>query len=101
MYMDLISIQYNVIKKGRLHGHRCGKTTEQRDYHVTHNLKKKCIKRRFKGIDRFLNDPEFRASLGRTEEVCIQMDELTQKDFSFHMTRRVLSIQKELVDLSK
>ena len=38
----------------------------------------------------------------RTEEVCIQMDELAQKDFSYHMTAsRILSIQKELVDLSQ
>ena len=26
-----------VIKKGRPHGHRYGKTGEQRDYHVAHN----------------------------------------------------------------
>ena len=55
------------------------------------NLRKRCIKRRFKGIHgRILNDPEFRASQlehDRTEEVCIQMDELAQKDFSFHMTQ--------------
>ena len=89
--LDLLSIQNYVIKKGRPHGHRCGKTTEQRDYHVAHNLRKRCIKRHFKGIhDRFLDDPEFRASqleLDRTEEVCIQMDELAQKDFSHRVTQ--------------
>ena len=89
--LDLLSIQNYVIKKGRPHGHRYGKTTEQRDYHVAHNLRKRCIKRRLKGIhDRFLNDPEFRASQlehNRTEEVCIQMDELAQKDPSYHMTQ--------------
>ena len=78
--LDLLSIQNYVIKKGRLHGHRYGKTKEQRDYHVAHNLRKRCIKRRFKGIhDRFLKDPEFRESQrehDRTEEVCIQMNEL-------------------------
>ena len=46
---------------------------------------------RFKGIhDRFLNDPEFRASQlehDRNEEVCFKMDELAQKDFSHHMTQ--------------
>ena len=66
------------------------KTTEQRDYHLAHNLRKRCIKRRFKGIHhRSVNDPEFRAAQvehDRTEDVCIQMDELAQKDFSFHMT---------------
>ena len=89
--LDLLSIQNYVIKKGRPHGHRYGKTTEQRDYHIAHNLRKRCIKRRCKGIhDRFLNDPEFRESQlehDRTEKVCIQMDELAQKDFSYHMTQ--------------
>ena len=46
-------------------------------------LRKRCIKRRFQGIHhRFVNDPEFRASQlehGRTEEVCIQMDEACAK----------------------
>ena len=32
--LDLLSIQFYVIKKGRLHGHRYGKTEEQRDDHV-------------------------------------------------------------------
>ena len=89
--LDLLSIPNYVIKKGRLDGHRCGKTTEQRDYHIAHDLRKRCIKRRSKGIhDRFLKDPEFRESQlehDRTEEVCIKMDELAQKDFSHHMTQ--------------
>ena len=88
--LDLLSIQ-NVIKKGRPHGHRYGKTEEQRDYHFAHNIRKRCIMRHSKGIhDRFLNDPEFPASQlehDRTEEVCIQMDELAQKYFSYHMTQ--------------
>ena len=89
--LDLLPIQNYVIKKGRLHGHQYGKTTEQRDYHVAHNLRKRCIKRRFQGIhDRFLNDPEFRASQlehDRNEEVCIQMDKDAQKDFTYRMTQ--------------
>ena len=32
--LDLLSSQNYVIKKGRPHGHRYGKTKEQRDYHV-------------------------------------------------------------------
>ena len=80
-----------MIKKGRPHGHRYGKTKEQRDHHIAHNLRKRCIERNFEGIhDRFLNDPEFRASQlehDRTEEVCIKMDELAEKDFSHHMTQ--------------
>ena len=87
----LLSIPNYVIKKGRPHGHRHGKTQEQTDYHVAHNLRKRCIKRHFEGIhDRFLKDAEFRASQlehDRNEEVCIQMDELAQKEFSCHMTQ--------------
>ena len=64
---------------------------QQRDYHIAHNLRKRCIKRHFRGNhDRFLKDPEFRASQlehDRTEEVCIQMDELAQKDFIYRMTQ--------------
>ena len=61
--LDLLSIQNYVIKKGRPHGHRYGKTEEQRYSHVAHNLRQRCIKRRFQGIhDRFLRDPEFRNS---------------------------------------
>ena len=87
----ILSIQNYVIKKGRLHGHRYGKTKEQRDHHIAHNLKKRFIKRNFEGIhDRFLKDPEFRESQlehDRTEEVCIQMDKDAQKDFTYHMTQ--------------
>ena len=90
--LDLLSVQNYVIRKGRPHGHRYGKTkTKQRDCHIAHNLSKRCVKRRFQGIhDRFLNDPEFRESQlehDRTEEICTQMDELAQKDFSYHMTQ--------------
>ena len=55
--LDFLSIQNYVSKKGRPHGHRSGKTKEQRDYHVAHNLRERCIKRHFKAIhDRFLKD---------------------------------------------
>ena len=104
--LDLLSIQNYVIKKGRHHGHRYGKTKEQRDYHVAHNLRKRCIKRRFKGIhDRFQNDSTFRESLlsiDRTEEVRIQIDKDAQKDFTHRMTEdEYFRYKKELVDLSQ
>ena len=89
--LDFLSKQNYVIKKGRPHGHRYGKTKEQRDHHIAHNLRKRCIKRHSAGIhDRFLKDPEFRESQlehDRTEEVCIQMDKIAQKDFTHHMTQ--------------
>ena len=73
--LDLLSIQNFVIKKGRPHGHRCGKTKEQGDYHIAHKLRKRCIKRQYEGIHH------------RTEEVCFQMDNIAQKDFTYHMTQ--------------
>ena len=82
--LDLLSIPNYVIKKGRPHGHRYGKTPEKKEYHQAHNLKKRCTKKHFEGIhDRFLKDPEFRASQlehDRDEEVCIKMDDLADED---------------------
>ena len=89
--LDLLSIQNCVIKKGRPHGHRIGKTKEQRDHHIAHNLRKRCNKRNFEGIhDRFFKDPVFRESQfenDRDGEVCIQMDKDAQKDFTYRMTQ--------------
>ena len=83
-------IPENAIKKGRPHGDRYGKTPEKKEYHQTHNLKKRCIKTHFKGIhDRFLKDPEFRKAMlehDRDEELCTKMDELADKGFSHYMT---------------
>ena len=86
--LELLSIPNYVIKKGRPHGHRYGKTPQKKEHHQAHNLKKKCIMKHFKGIhDRFLEDPEFRASQlehDRDEEVFIKMDDLAIKDFSHY-----------------
>ena len=74
--LDLLSIPNYVIKKGRPHGNRHGKTEEQRKHFIAHNLRKRCIKKVFERIhDRFQNDSTFRESLHsiRTEEVCIQV----------------------------
>ena len=88
--LDLLAIPNHVIKKGRPHGHRYGKTKEQREHFVAHNERKRCIKRGFEGVhDRFQNDPTFRESqleIDRTEEVCIQMDKDAQKDFTYRMS---------------
>ena len=66
-----------------------GKLPKKEDHHGQ-NWKKRCIKKRFKGIhDRFFRDPEFRASQlehDRDEEVCIKMDDLADKDFSHYIT---------------
>ena len=79
------------LRKERPHGHRHGKTEEQKDHYIAHNLRRRFKKRGFEGIhDRFQKDPVFRESLlsiDRTEEVCIQMDKDAQKDFTFRMTQ--------------
>ena len=71
--LDLLSIQNYVIKKGRPHAHRFGKTKEQKDHHIAHNLRQRCIKRRFPGIHhRLQGDPTFFESQlehDRNEEV--------------------------------
>ena len=88
--LDLLSIPEYVIKKGRPHGHRYGKTPENKAYHLAHNLKKRCIKRKFKGIhDRFLRDSDFRKSMlehDRDEDVCLKWDDLAEQDFTYRMT---------------
>ena len=70
-----LSIPECIIKKGPLHGHRYGKTPEKKEHHPAHILKKRCIKKHFKGIHyRFLRDPEFRTAMlehDRDEEVCL------------------------------
>ena len=88
--LDILSIPNYVIKKVRPHGNRHGKTEEQRAHFVAHNFRKRRIKKKFEGIhDRFQKDLRFRESqleLDRTEEICIQiciqMDEVAQKDFT-------------------
>ena len=75
-----------VIKKGRPRGARHGKTEAQKEHFKAHNARKRCIKKKFKGIhDRFQKDLRFRDSqlkVGRTEEKCIEIGELTKKDFN-------------------
>ena len=87
--LDLLSIQECIIKKGRPHGHRYGKSPEKKEYHLAHNLKKRCIKKHFKGIhNRFLRHPDFRKAMlehDRDEEVCIKWDDLAEQDFTYRM----------------
>ena len=85
--LDVLSIQNYVIMKGRPHGARHGKTEAQKEYFIAHNARKRCIKKNFEGsYDRFQKDLRYRDAqlkAGRTEEKCIEMDELAQKDFTY------------------
>ena len=72
------------------HGHRYGKKPGDHEYFTANSLKKKCKNRHFLGIhDRFIRDEKFRKSmieLGRTEEVCREMDKLANEDHTHHLT---------------
>ena len=85
--LDIPSIPNEVIKNGRPNGNRHEKTEEPRQHFIAHNLGKRCIKKNFEGIhDRFQKDSIFRDSqlrIDRTEVICIEMDELAQKDFTY------------------
>ena len=88
--LDLLSIAEYVIKKGRPHGHRHGKAPEKKEYHLVHNLKKRCLKKHFKAIhDRFLRDHVFRERMlehDRDEDVCRKWDDLAERDFTYRMS---------------
>ena len=88
--MDLLSLAEYVIKKGGAHGHRYGKKPGDKEYFTANQLKKRCKKKYFQGIhDRFIRDPEFRSRMienDRTEDLCRQMDDLTNEDHTHHLT---------------
>ena len=88
--LDFLSIPEYVIKKGGPHGHRYGKLPEDKEYHLAHNLKKRCRMRDFKGIhDRFLRDHVFRERMlenNRDEEVCRKWDVLAEQDHTYRMS---------------
>ena len=89
--LDALSIPHYVIKKGRHHGARHGKTEAQKEYYVAHNARKRCLKRNYEGIhDRFLRDSVYSDSqlkIGWTEEKCIEMDKWAQEDHSYRLSR--------------
>ena len=47
--LDLRPSPEYIINKGRPHGHRHGKTPQHKECHQAHNVKKRCIKKHFKG----------------------------------------------------
>ena len=88
--MDLLSIPDYYIKKGRPHGHRYGKKPGDREYCSANQLKNKCKNKFFQGIhDRFIRDETFLSrmiEIGRTEDLCRQMDDLVDEDHTHHLT---------------
>ena len=67
-----------------------GKLQKRKNIIWSHNLKKRCIKRRFTAIhDHFLRDPDFRKSMlehDRDEDVCLKWDDLAEQDFTCRMS---------------
>ena len=65
-----------------------GNFQKNREYFLGNNLKKRCIKRDYKGIhDRFLRDHVFRGRMienSRDEEVCRAWDVLADEDDTYH-----------------
>ena len=87
--MNLLSNPNYYFKKGRPDGHRYGKKPRDREYCIAYQLKK-CEKKYYQGIhDRFVRDNKFRRNMieiGRTENVCRQMDDLADEDHTHHLT---------------
>ena len=98
--LKIFSIPNNVIKKGRLHGNRHGKSEAQKEHFIAHNLRKRCIKKGFEGIhDRFQKDLKFCDSqlrLDRIEAICVQMDEVAQKDFTNRLSSEEFERYKKI-----
>ena len=94
--LDALSIPNYVIKKGRSHGARHGKTEEQKEYHIAWNAWKRCCKKvdsqggHFTGIhDRVPRDPvycESQLAIGWTEQKCEELDELAKEDHTYHLS---------------
>ena len=97
LVLDALSVPHHVIKKGRCHGARHGKTKRQREYHLAWNAWKRCCKKvdsqgeHFTGIhDRFLRDPIYRESqlaIGWSEQKCKEWDELAKEDHTYKLTQ--------------
>ena len=92
--LDALSITNYVIKKGRCHGARHGKTEEQKEYHIAWKRCRKSVgaqEEHYKGMhDRFLRDQVCRESqlkIGWTEQKCIEMDELAQQNHTYRPSK--------------
>ena len=68
------------------------------EYYIANSLKKKCKKRDFLGIhERFIRDERFRKNMfdiGRTEEMCREMDTLADEDHMHHITPEEIRVYR-------
>ena len=69
--------------------------SKSKNYHLVHNLKKRCIKKQYKVIhDLFLQDHDFRKCMfehDRDEDVCLKWDDLAEQDFIYRMSQAKLA----------
>ena len=85
--LDVFSIPNSVIKKERLRGAHHGKTEAQKEHFIAHDVRKRCIKRSVERnsrsrSERFKNR-HAHLKADRTEEKCIEVDELAPKSFTY------------------
>ena len=96
--LDLFSIPNFYIRKGRPHGHRCGKAPGCKEYHTANQLQKRCRKKKYDNIhDRFIRDKLFRKTmieLGRSEEIILEMDRLASENHSHIATRAEIDVYR-------
>ena len=96
--MDFLSVPENVIKNGRLHGHRYGKKPEDKEYCTANQLKKRCKKKYFQRVhDPFIQNPEFRNRMienHRDQILCRRWDALADEDHAHHLTTQEYSLYK-------
>ena len=83
-----------------------GKLQKRTNYHLAHNLKKRCIKKQFEGIhDLFLQEHDFRKCMledDRDEDVCLKWDDLAEQDFTYRMSEsEYFSLKAKLADFSQ
>ena len=96
--MDLFSIPNHYIKKGRRHGHRLWE--EARGLRVLRRelAQEEMQEEGFLGIhDRFIRDEKFRKNMfdvGRSEELCREMDKLANEDHTHHITAEEISVYR-------
>ena len=92
--LDALSFPHYVIKKGRCHGARHGKTEEQKEYHIAWNAWKRCCKRvdsqgeHFTKVFTivFLKDQVCRESQLKIGW-CIEIDELAQQEHTYRLSK--------------
>ena len=94
--LDLFSIPYFYIRKGRPHGHRYGKKEGCKEFHTAKQLQKRCRKKQYENIhDRFIRDKFFRKTmieLGRSEGVILEMDRLANEDHTHIVTEEEIEV---------